>query len=246
MNDKDPAVRELAPLGTLRIAIALSPAPSPFFAVADPASGAPRGVTVSLAEALAAELGLPLKLVQYPNSGEITDRADSGEWDATFMPADAERAKRVAFTPPYALVESTFLVARGLAADSIDAVDRPGVRVVAIANTATARSAARVLKQATLAHVATVRDAAGELKAGRADAIALSRDALVKLAADLPGARILDGRFHAAGVAAAVPNGRPAALRLAHEFIERAKASGLVQRALDEAGLRFAVVAPVE
>jgi polar amino acid transport system substrate-binding protein len=239
------ARRDLASTGTLRIAIALAPAASPFFAVADPKSGTPRGVTVSLARALAAQLNLPLRLVQYPNSGEITERADRNEWDVTFMPADAERAKFVDFTAPYALVESTYLVASGWDAASIEDVDRPGARVVVIANTATGRSAARTLQRATLIQAATVKEAFDRLAAGEAQALGLSRDALAVLAEKLPGGRILEGRFHAAGVAGAVPKGRPAALGLLSRFVEEAKASGLVQRALDDAGLKYAAVAPL-
>jgi polar amino acid transport system substrate-binding protein len=238
------ATLELAPGGVVRVAIALAPAASPFFAVADPLSGEPRGVTVTLGKALAAELGLPLQFVRYPNSGQITDRADDGEWDVTFMPADASRAQRVDFTPPYALVQSSFLVPPGSTVHTIEDVDRPGVKVVAIENTATARSAARVLKQANLVHAPTVQAAADALRAGEADALALSRDALATIADGLSGARVLDGHFHSAGVAAAVPKGRPQALRLVEGFIEKAKASGLVQRAMDEAGLRHAAVAP--
>jgi polar amino acid transport system substrate-binding protein len=82
------------------------------------------------------------------------------------------------------------------------------------------------------------------LRTGQADAIGLSRDSLATLALKLPGSRMLDGRFHAAGVAVAVPMGRPAALALVSEFIEKSKASGVVRRALDAAGLKYAVVAP--
>ena len=244
MTDRDAALRELAPSGTLRVAIALSPAASPFFAVRDVDTGKPRGVTITLANGLAGETGLPLRLVEYRNSGEITDRADSDEWDATFMPADAERAKRVAFTPPYALVESTYLIGPTCSAGSIEDVDRPELRVIAISDTATGRSAARTLKNATLVYAATVNEAAESLGAGKVDALALSRDALATLAPRFPGARILDGRFHAAGVAGAVPRNRPAALGFLSAFIERAKASGNVKRALDSAGLKHATVAP--
>jgi polar amino acid transport system substrate-binding protein len=230
----------------LRIAIALSPAASPFFAVRDPDTGKPRGVTITLANDLAADSGLPLQLVEYRNSGEITDRADDDEWDATFMPADAERARRVSFTPPYALVESTYLIAPTCSVQTIEEVDRPDVRVIAISDTATGRSAARSLKKATLIYAATVSEAADSLGTGTADALALSRDALATLAPRFPGSRILDGRFHAAGVAGAVPRNRPAALRFLGAFVERAKSSGAVKRALDTAGLRYAVVAPLD
>jgi hypothetical protein len=41
-----------------------------------------------------------------------------------------------------------------------------------------------------------------------------------------------------------LPNGRPAALAYATAFIEEAKRDGTVRRALDNAGLRNAPVAP--
>ena len=41
-----------------------------------------------------------------------------------------------------------------------------------------------------------------------------------------------------------VPKGRPAALAYVSEFIEEAKASGLVRRALDEVGLTASQIAP--
>jgi polar amino acid transport system substrate-binding protein len=236
--------RELAPSGTLRVAIALSPAASPFFATADSATVKPRGVTVSLGTELAEKLGLPLQLVQFSNSGEITERADAGDWDVTFMPADAERAKRVDFTPPYVLVESTYLVGPGSQVQRMEQIDRAGLRIIAIANTATARSAARALNHASLVYAPTVDEAFDALRSRRVEAMALSRDALAVLAEKLPGSRMLAGRFHAAGVAGAVPKGRPKALALVSAFIEAAKASGSVQRALDAAGLKYAVVAP--
>jgi polar amino acid transport system substrate-binding protein len=241
--DKD-ALRELAPTGTLRVAIAVSPAASPFFATREAGTGTPRGVTIALADALAAATQLPLRLTEYPNSGEITESADKSEWDVTFMPADEERAKRVAFTPPYALVESTYLVAPDCPARTIEEVDAAALRVVAIANTATGRSVARTLRNASLIYAATVSEAADMLRSRQVDALALSRDALAVLAAQQPGTRMLAGKFHAAGVAGAVPRNRPAALSLLSAFIEQAKASGAVQRALDAAGLKYAVVAP--
>jgi polar amino acid transport system substrate-binding protein len=244
MGQEDEALRELAPAGVLRIAIALSPAPSPFFATADPASGEPRGVTVTLAEGLARATGLRLQLVRYPNSGEITGRADTGEWNATFMPADAARAKRVDFAPPYALVESTYLVAPDSPVSSIAEVDHESMRVVVIADTATGRSAAASLKRATLLQASTVEEAFDWLRAGKVGAIGLSRDALATLATRLPGSKMLAGNFHAAGVAAAVPKNRPKALAIVSTFTEHAIRSGEVRRALDAAGLKYATVAP--
>jgi polar amino acid transport system substrate-binding protein len=54
----------------------------------------------------------------------------------------------------------------------------------------------------------------------------------------VPGARILDGSFNRIGIAVAIPKNRPNALSYVTAFTEDAKASGLVQRAFDNAGLK--------
>ncbi len=235
---------ELAPTGKLRVGIGVGAVASAFWAIRDPATGRPRGVTVDLATALAQELGVPLELVVYPNSGELTLAGPRGEWDVAFMPVDAERAKAVDFGPAYYLFESTYLVPAGSPIRSLAEVDRPGVRVVAIEGTTTARSAARSLKNATLLRFQTVEELRELVRSGQADAVALGRESLEGLAAQLPGARILEGSFHASGVAVAVPKNRPAALAYVTNFIETAKAAGVVRRALDNAGLTKATVAP--
>jgi polar amino acid transport system substrate-binding protein len=73
----------------------------------------------------------------------------------------------------------------------------------------------------------------------------MGRESLESLAVKLPGARVLDGHFHAAGVAPAVPKERPAALAYVTAFIEEAKAEGAVRRILDRHGIK-GVVAPPE
>jgi polar amino acid transport system substrate-binding protein len=59
-----------------------------------------------------------------------------------------------------------------------------------------------------------------------------------------PGARIVDGGFQQTVIAIAVPKGRPAALDYVTKFMEEAKASGAVRRAMDRAGMQDLAVAP--
>lgn len=228
----------------LRVGIAVSPAPSASFAMRDAKSGKPRGVAVELGTALAQAAGVAAEFIDFPNSGELTEAVTEGRVDIAFMPMDAERAKKVDFTPPYVMFESTFLVLAGSPIRTLSDVDRSGVRPAGIANTTTARSAIRFLKNTTLLQARSVDELAGMLTAGRVDAIALSRESLVSLARTLPPTRILDGHFHASGVGAAVRKGRSALLAFAGAFIELAKTSGLVRRALDESGLAATAVAP--
>lgn len=235
---------ELTPTGTLRVAIGVGPAASAFYSVRDAATGKARGVAVDLGAALAKKLGVPVEYVEFPSSGEITAAAEQDAWDVTFMPVDAERAKSVDFAPAYYQFESTYLVPAGSTIRSIEEVDRPGVRVVGVANTTTARGASASLKQTQIKTFRGVEELLVEVKAGRADAVALSKESLKNFAAQVPGARILPGRFWASSVAPAVRKNRRNALAYVADFFEAAKADGTVRRALDAAGLKDAQVAP--
>jgi polar amino acid transport system substrate-binding protein len=236
--------KDVAPGGTLRVGIGVGPVPSAFWATRDPASGEPRGVTVDLARELARGLGVPLRLVVYANSGEVTAGGPRGEWDVAFMPMDEERAKVVDFGPAYYLTTSTYLVAAGSPIRTLADVDRPGVRVAAVEGTTTARSAARSLKNTSVKTYRTADELLELARSGGADAIALGRESLAGMQAKLPGATILDGYFHATGTAVAVPKGRPAALAYMTGFMEEAKKNGTVRRALDAAGMKDSPVAP--
>jgi polar amino acid transport system substrate-binding protein len=233
----------VAPTGSLRVAIAVGPAASTFWATRDAASGEARGVTVELAKAAAAKLHVPLKLVEYQNSGEIAAAAAKDAWDISFMPADAEREKFVDQGPPYVVYESTYLVRAGSDIKTIADVDRPGIRVGAIEGTATSRTVARSLKRASLATFPKPEAAAELLGKGQIDALAMGTEALVDLAKGLPGTRVLDEPVQSTGVVVAVPKNRPATRDWAARFVEDAKADGTVRRAFDSAGFVTVAVA---
>ena len=236
-------LKQLAPTGKLRGGVVVSPAASAFFAIKD-GKGEVKGVTVDLVRAFAATLKLPLELQVYENSGQVTDAVASGACDLAFMPRDATREGKVDFGPAYYIIGSTYLVPAGSKIQSIDEVNRPGVRIVAISNTTTARSARRTAPNASVEEVPSV-DLMTEMAAkGQGDAFALSHDSFAGLLPKLPGARVLAGNFQQTGIAVAVPKGRAAALKLATGLIEDAKKSGLVRRALDAAGFEDAEVAP--
>jgi polar amino acid transport system substrate-binding protein len=156
--------------------------------------------------------------------------------DVSFMPVDDERRKRLGIGPDYVRAESTYMVTAASGAKTVADVDKPGMRVIGIANTTTIRAAARTLKNTTISPVTSVGDAMTALKEGKADAFALGRDSLPPYVKQVPGSRITDGHFQQMGIAIAVPKERPAALAAITEFMNAAKKDGTVRKALDKGG----------
>lgn len=236
------AIKELAPTGQLRAGVVAAPVASAFFAVKE--AGAVRGVTADLLRGFAEALKLPVALQVYDNSGQVTEAVAGGACDVAFMPQDAARAQKVDFGPAYYFIASTYLVPAGSSIRSLDEVNRPGVRIVAIANTTTARSAARTAPNATVQEVPSVELMTAMAARGDGDAFALTHDSFAGLLPKLPGARVLAGHFQQTGIAVAVPKGRAGALKLATALLDDAKRTGLVRRAFDAAGFKDAEVAP--
>lgn len=241
-----PPAKLVAPSGMLRVAIGVGPAASAFYSTKDPQSGQPSGPAVDLGAELARLLHVPVVYVEYPSSGAITEAADKDVWDVTFMPVDEQRAKAVDFGPPYYIFESTYLVPAGSTIKTLKEVDQPNVRVIGVANTATGRAAAASLKNTKLITFRSVPELVEQLRAGNADAVALSRESLTNFSKSFPGSRLLPGGFWQTGVAVAVPKGHAERLAYVSAFIENAKATGSVRRALDHAGLKDAAVAPLQ
>jgi polar amino acid transport system substrate-binding protein len=238
----DAAIKELAPTGKLRLAIAVAPSPSAQFAIKDCDSY--KGVAVTLGTALAQKISIPLEIIPHQSSGEIQNSADANRWDVAFLPVDDERKKLVDFGNAYHLLQSTFLVAPGSTIASVKEANAKGVAIGGVADTATFRAAKQVTSKATHKDFAGVEAAAAAMREGRIQAIALSRESLTGLATKIPGSRILDDAFLNSSTAVCIPKGRPAALKYVSEFIEEAKASGMVRKALDEMGLKASTVAP--
>ena len=235
-------LKQLAPAGGLRVAIAVSPSPSAQFAIRDGDNF--RGVAVTLGRALAEKLGVPAQILPHQASGEIQNSAADDKWDVAFLPVDEERKKFVDFGNAYHLLQSTFLVVPGSPMRSVKNANASGIAIGGVANTATFRAATKATPAATHVEFAKVDLAVAAMQEGRIQAIALSRESLSGLVGKLPGSRILDDAFLNSSTAVCVPKGRPAALAYVSEFIEEAKASGLVRRALDEMGLASSQVAP--
>jgi polar amino acid transport system substrate-binding protein len=237
-----PSLRsDLAPTGKMRVGINYA---NPVLATKDPANGELRGVAVDLARELGRRVDLPVELVGYDGAGKMVERLKNGEWDIAFLAIDPGREAEITFTPPYIEIEGTYLVPAGSSLRAIADVDRKGVRIALAAGAAYDLFLGRNTKQAELVRTPTPIAAFELLLAGKVEALAGVRQTLVANAEKLAGSRVLDGRFLAIGQAIGIPNGRDFGALYLREFIEDAKASGLVARAIEKAGVRGVSIPP--
>jgi polar amino acid transport system substrate-binding protein len=236
----DPRVADLVKAGRIRVALATAP----IMATRDAASGELRGVAVDLARELASRIGVALVPVVYPRPGAIMDGLASAAWDIAFLGVDPARAAQADFTPAYLEVDLTYLVPAASAIARVADADKPGIRIAVPRGDLVDILLSRQLKQATLVRAETVAGAFDLLRDGQADVCAEPRPNLLQDQARLPGSRVLADRFGVNRVAIVVPKGNPGRLAWLAEFIESAKASGLVQSAVERAGLRGVQVAP--
>lgn len=231
-----------SPTGTLRAAINLG---NPILAGADPATGAPRGVSVDLAEEFARRLGVPWQPVVFDTAGKSVDAVTQQEADIGFFAVDPVRGAGIRFTAPYVLIEGSYLVRQESALQSNDEVDQARHRVVVGKGSAYDLFLSRELRQAQIVRAPSSPAVVATFLAENADVAAGVRQQLQADAARLPGLRLLPGRFMVIQQAMGLPKGRPAeAAAFLADFVEVMKASGFVGEALARHGVQGASVAP--
>src|SRR5689334_19596224 len=227
---------EIAPTGKLRVAIGISAAGGAFWSNKTESGYA--GVPVDLGKEMAAQLGVPVEYVAFPNSGKITDAASTGAWDVTFLPQDPERETKMSFGPIYEVADATYIIKAGSPIKDFATLDQPGIKVAAVNNTTTMRGAQAHLKNAKVTGYQTYDEIIGLLKNGEVDAFALSRDQLNELAQKIPGTKVLDQTFKKTVTAVAVPLNHPQSLAFVKKFVADALTNGTMRKAYDNNGLK--------
>ena len=235
-------VAALAPTGRLRASINLG---NPILARRDPATGEAVGVSVDLARELAEHLGVGIVLLTFDAAAKSVEAVKGGQADVGFFAVDPVRSDGIRFTAPYVLIEGAYLVRQGSPLRDNAEVDRPGTRIVVGKGSAYDLFLTRELEAAQLVRTPTSPTVVDELLAQNADVAAGVKQQLEADAARVGGVRLLPGRFMVIEQAVGLPamRGEPAAQALA-AFVESAKASGFVARALQRHHIQGAVVAP--
>jgi polar amino acid transport system substrate-binding protein len=189
-------------------------------------------------------LGVPVKYVPFKSPGELADAADKDIWDIGLIGAEPQRAETIAFTPAYAEIEATYLVASGSPLKTVAEVDSTSVRVAVTARTAYGLWLDRNIKHAELIRSETLDSAFEQFVSGKLSALAGLKPRLLSDLEKLPGARILDGRFTSVQQAIGTPRKNATGAAFLRDFVEEAKASGLVALLIERRKVRGLSVAP--
>jgi polar amino acid transport system substrate-binding protein len=233
---------QLAPTGVLRAGINLG---NFLLVTGRTPEGDPDGVAPDMARAIAARLGVPVRLLPYARPNEVAEAAGTGTWDIALIGAEPQRAAKIAFTAAYCEIEATYLVPAGSAIAGLDQVDRLGVRIVSSAGAAYTLWLERNIRQAQLVLVPGGGSAAfRRFVEDGAEAYAGLRPGLLSDIETLPGARILDGQFMAVQQAIGTARANEVGAAWLRDFVEEAKRSGLVARLIEKHKVRGLSVAP--
>ena len=169
----------------------------------------------------------------------------AGACDVVFLPFDERAANVGDFSTPFIQTEYTMLVPAGSPIRSVTDADKPGIRIAAVRGHASTMTLSRVVKRAEVILEENELSTFELLRAGRADVFASTRQFLIRISRNLPGSQVLADRYGANLNRVVVPKGHTGRLAYVTEFVEEAKASGWVQKAIDGDGTSaFQVPAP--
>ena len=237
-QNTDSRVAEIVKAGKVRVALYV-----PQYRK-DPVSGALSGWAVDLVSALGARLGVQGVPVEHPTPPQAVASVVSGACDTSILGIEPVRAAQVDYSPGIVQADYSLLVLSGSSIRSIADADRPGTRIAAVRHHASTLTLERMLKHATMVY-ADLPDATFEIMArGEATVMASLSEILLRYSVRLPGSRVLEERYGFNTLGMAAQKGQAGWLAYLSAFVEEAKASGVVQQAIDRSSWRGVHVAP--
>ena len=232
-----------APSGKLRASINLG---NPILARRHASSGEPFGVSIDLARALGDRLGVEVQLVVFDTANQSVEAVRGEQADIGFFAIDPLRGEGIAFTPPYVLIEGSYMVPEASAIQANEEVDRPGVRVTVGKGSAYDLFLSRTLQAAEIVRAPSSPAVVEVFVEQKLEVAAGVKQQLQADLARFPGHRMLPGRFMVIQQAMGLPQSRGAeAAQALAAFVQEMKASGFMDEALARHGIQGASVAPL-
>jgi polar amino acid transport system substrate-binding protein len=234
------ASKVLAPTGRLRVGAV---AGSPLSMTTDAATDETHGLSIDLGREFARRLGVPFVQRNYQRIAEVLAAMKAGDVDFTISNATPARAVDVDFSPTLISLELGYLVPAASPIATMSDVDRPGLRIGVTQGSTSQRTIPSLLPNAVVTPAQNSGHAVEMLERSEIDLFATNKPTLFQMSDQMPGARVLDGRWGVEHIAIAIPKGRETALEYLRRFVEEVQTGGLLAAAVERVGLRGLVKA---
>jgi polar amino acid transport system substrate-binding protein len=230
----------LAPTGKLRVGVYLG---SPTSMVRDGKTNEVHGLSFDLGKELSKRLNVPFEQVSYQRISDVLEGIKAGDVDFTVSNSTPARAATVTFSQNLLTIELGYLVAAASPITAITDIQKPGIRIGVTKDSTSQGTIPKLLPNATVVSAENYRRGIEMLEHGEIDTYATNKPTLFEMSDQMPGSRILDGRWGEEHLAVAIPKNHEAGLEYIRRYVEEVQTSGLLAQAVERSGLRGAVKA---
>ncbi|MEY4879024.1 MAG: hypothetical protein RJB62_493 [Pseudomonadota bacterium] len=227
----------LAPTGTLR-AVFLST--NPIHARINETTGEITGPAPDITHEIARRIDVPVILIPAGSAGEVMETLNAGNADIGFLAWDATRAEAVSFAAPFALMESSYLVAADAPFQSSADAEAAGNVIAAVARRSQEMylsGAGREVEIRVLETEPDEREVERLLTSGEIDAFGFNRQSSIEYAQAFPTLRVVDDSFFDTEQNLIVRNGETEKLEAINALAVELKANGFFADALQRGGV---------
>ena len=230
----------LAPTGKLRVGVYFG---SPTSMVRDSKTNEVHGLSYDLGQELARRLNVPFEQVSYQRISDVLEGMKAGDVDFTISNSTPARAAVVTFSQNLLTIELGYLVAAHSPITAIADIRKPGLRIGVTKGSTSQGTIPKMLPNATVVPAENYKRGIEMLEHGEIDTYATNKPTLFEMSDQMPGSRILEGRWGEEHLAVAIPKNHEAGLEYIRRYVEEVQTSGLVAQSAERAGLRGAVKA---
>jgi polar amino acid transport system substrate-binding protein len=230
----------LAPTGKLRVGVYYG---SPTSMVRDSKTNEVHGLSYDLGQELARRLNVPFEQVSYQRISDVLEGIKAGDVDFTVSNSTPARAAVVTFSQNLLTIELGYLVAAHSPITAIADIQKPGLRIGVTKGSTSQSTIPKMLPNATVVPAENYKRGIEMLEHGEIDTYATNKPTLFEMSDQMPGSRILEGRWGEEHLAVAIPKNHEAGLEYIRRYVEEVQTSGLVAQSAERAGLRGAVKA---
>tara|TARA_B100000497_G_C7617482_1_gene370904 strand:+ start:363 stop:1100 length:738 start_codon:yes stop_codon:yes gene_type:complete len=207
-------------------------------------SGIPFGIAPDLGRIFAQQIKANPKFVVYDSPGKLADAGTEGDWDIAFVGNEPQRAKTIAFSAPYLEIPVTFLVREHSTIKVMADIDHVGNQISVMGRSAYDLFLTATIKNATIIRSRSIGESLQRFIDEGIEILAGLKPRLISDCEKVPETRILSGQITSVKQSVGtLPINQMSAIYL-HQFIEKAKADGLIHKLIEKYRVHGVSVAP--